>query len=86
LKLIFHRLIKGTIIFAGIGIILLVTLYLLRGVLIAPHITRFLENSIETQLGMEVAIGNIGGSYIPVFEVANVTTLKRAPAGILVSL
>jgi autotransporter translocation and assembly factor TamB len=86
LKLIFHRLIKGAIIFAGIGIILLVTLYLLRSVLIAPHIQRFLENSIESQLGMEVTIGNIGWSYITDFEVANVTTLKPAPAGILVSL
>jgi len=86
LKQIFHRLIKGAIILAGIGIILLAGLYLLRGVLIAPHIQRLLENSIESQLGMEVVIGNIGGSYITDFEVANVTTLKPAPAGILVSL
>ena len=35
---------------------------------------------------MEVAIGNIGGSYITDFEVTNVTTLKPAPAGTLVSL
>ena len=86
LKNILHRFYKGVIILAGIGIILLATLYLLRSVLIAPHIQRFLENSIESQLGMEVAIGNIGGSYITDFEVTNVTTLKPAPTGTLVSL
>ena len=86
MKRILHRFFKGFIIFAGIGIILLTALYLLRGVLIAPHLQRFLENSIESQLGMEVAIGNIDGSYITDFEVINVTTLKPAPAGTLVSL
>jgi autotransporter translocation and assembly factor TamB len=86
LKNILHRFLKGVIILAGIGIILLVALYLLRGVLIAPHLQKFLESSIESQFGMEVAVGNIGGSYITDFEVRNVTTLKPAPAGSLVSL
>jgi hypothetical protein len=86
LKHIVYRIFKGAIILAGIGIILLAALYLFRSVLIAPHLQRFLETSIESQLGMEVAVGNIGGSYITDFEVANVTTLKPAPAGILVSL
>jgi len=86
LKHLVHRFFKWVIILAGIGIILLATLYLLRSVLIAPQIQIFLENSIESQLGMEVAIGNIGGSYITDFEVTNVTTLKPAPTGILVSL
>ena len=35
---------------------------------------------------MEVTFGGIGGTYITDFEVTNVTTLKPAPAGILVSL
>jgi len=86
LKHILHRFYKGLIILAGIGIILLATLYLLRSVLIAPHIQRFMENSIETQLGMKVTIGNIGGSYITDFEVTNVTTQQPAPTGTLVSL
>ncbi len=86
MKHILHRFLKGVIILAGIGIILLTTLYLLRGVLIAPQIQKFLENSIKSQLGMEVAVGNIGGSYITDFEVRDVTTLKPAPAGALVSL
>jgi len=86
LKHIFHRFLKGVIILAGIGIILLTTLYLFRGVLIAPQIQKFLESSIKSQLGMEVAVGNIGGSYITDFEVRDVTTLKPAPAGSLVSL
>ncbi len=86
MKHILHRLSKGVIIFAGIGIILLAALYLFRSVLIAPHLQRLLENSIESQLGMEVAIGHIGGSYITDFEVTNVVTLKPAPEGALVSL
>ena len=86
MKHIVHRFFKGVLIFAAVGIILFATLYLFRGVLLAPHIQRFLENSIESQLGVEVAIGNIGGSYITDFEIINVTTLKPAPAEILVSL
>ena len=81
-----HRFLKGVLILAGIGILLLTTLYLLRGILIAPQIQRFLEKSIKSQLGMEVAVGNIGGSYITDVEVRDVTTLKPAPAGALVSL
>ena len=86
MKHIVYRIFKGAIILAGIGIILLAALYLFRSVLIAPHLQGFLENTIESQLGMKVAVGNIGGSYITDFEVANVTTRKPAPAGILVSL
>ena len=76
-----HRIYKGIIIFAGISAILLTTLYILRGVLIAPHIQRFLEKSIESQLGLVVAIGNIGGSYVTDFEVKNLVTLKESPTG-----
>jgi TamB, inner membrane protein subunit of TAM complex len=85
LKRIVHNFIKGIIILALAGIILLATLYLLRGVLIAPHIQRFLENSIKSRLGVDVAIGNIGGSYLADFEVDDITTLKPAPVGRLVS-
>ncbi len=81
-----HRFYKGAIILAGTGIVLLAALYLLRGILIAPHIQRFLEKSITSQLGMEVAIGNIDGSYITGFEVMDVTTAKPASEGVLVSL
>jgi autotransporter translocation and assembly factor TamB len=81
-----YRFFKGVIILAAAGIILLAVLYLFRGVLIAPHIQRVLQNTIESQLGMQVAIGNIGGSYLTDFEVVDVTTLKPAPAGVLVSL
>ncbi len=81
-----HRFFKGVAILAAAVIILLAALYLFRGVLIAPYIQRFLENSIESELGMDVAVGKIGGSYITDFEVANVTTLKPAKTGMLVSL
>ncbi|MGD9362918.1 MAG: hypothetical protein PVH85_28905, partial [Desulfobacterales bacterium] len=86
MKRILHRIFKGVIILAGIGIILLAALYLLRGVLIAPQIQKLLESAFESQLGMEVDVGNIGGSYITDFEVSDVTTLKPAAAGSLVSL
>ena len=81
-----HRIYKGIVIFVGISTILLTTLYLLRGVLIAPHIQRFLEKSIESQLGMEVAIGNIGGSYVTNFQVTDVATQKPSPSGTLVAI
>lgn len=86
MKHIVYRLFKGVLILAAIGIILLFALYLLRGTLIAPYIQTYLENSIETQLGMDVAVGKIGGSYITDFEVADVTTLKPTPSGALASL
>ena len=87
LKHIVYRFFKWIIILAGIGIILLAALYLFRSVLIAPHIQKVLEKSIESQLGMEVTFGSIERVfYITDFEVTNVTTLKPAPAGILVSL
>ncbi len=86
MKHIVYRFFKGAIILTVAGIILLAAIYLFRGVLIAPYIKRFLENSIESQLGMDVAIGTIGGSYITDFEVANVITSKPASVGTLVSL
>ncbi len=86
MKRIVYLLFKGAIILTVTVIILVAALYLLRGQLISPHIQRWLERSIESQLSMDVAIGNIGGSYLTHFEVTNVATLKPAPAGVLVSL
>ncbi len=86
MKQIVYRFFKGVIILAVAGIILLTAIYLFRDVLINPHIKRFLEDSIESRLGMDVTIGNIGGSYLTNFEVADVTTSKPAPVGTLVSL
>ena len=81
-----HRIYKWIITLSLTGIILLSALYLFRSALIAPYIKRFLEDTIESRLGMDVAIGNIGGTYITDFEVGNVTTLKPATAGTLISL
>ncbi|MGD8291659.1 MAG: translocation/assembly module TamB domain-containing protein [Desulfobacterales bacterium] len=86
LKRIGYLLFKGIVILIAAGVMVVVALYLFRGQLIAPHIERLLERSIESQLSMDVAIGNIGGSYLTNFEVTNVTTLKPASAGVLVSL
>ena len=86
MKRIVYFFFKGAIILTVIGIILVAALYLLRGQLIAPQIQRWLENSIKSQLSMDVAIGNISGSYLTNFEVTNVTTSTPAPVGVLVSL
>ena len=86
LKRFFRRLSIGVVIAAAAGFIMLGALYLFRDVLISPHIQKFLENSIEAQLGMDVDVGRIGGTYVTNFEVDNVTTRKPAADGILVSI
>jgi translocation and assembly module TamB len=77
---------KWVISVTALGIILLAALYLLRGVVVAPSIQRYLENWIEAQFGMRVDIGHLQGSYISELVVTNVTTLKPAPAGPWVTL
>jgi autotransporter translocation and assembly factor TamB len=81
-----QRIAKWVISFAAIVIILLSALYLLRSVVVAPSIQRYLANWIESQLGIRVDIGNLSGSYVNELVVTNVTTLKSAPAGPLVAL
>jgi autotransporter translocation and assembly factor TamB len=86
LKRIVQRLAKWVAYFAAIVIILLVALYLLRGVVVAPFFQRYLENLIASQLGLSVTIGDISGSYVSELVVTNVTTPKPASAGPWVDL
>ena len=59
------------------AIILLAGLYALRSVLIAPHAVTFLERTIETNLGLKISIGELGGSYFWDIEMKNVTAVKQ---------
>jgi autotransporter translocation and assembly factor TamB len=80
------RIYKWFITLSLTGIILLAALYMFRSVLIAPYIKRFLESSIESQLGMRLKIGGIGGSYITDLSLKDVTTLQPAPSGPLAAI
>jgi len=60
-----------------IAIILLAGLYALRNLLIAPHAITFLERTIETNFGLKIAIGRLGGSYFWDLEMKNVTTVNQ---------
>ena len=62
------------------AIVLLAVIYGLRGVLIAPHLATFLEDTFEANLGLKISIDEISGSYFSDLEVKNVTTVER-PAG-----
>jgi autotransporter translocation and assembly factor TamB len=81
-----NRFGKWLTIIAVTGFVLLAALYLLRSTILAPHIQRFLEDTIETHAGIRVDIGNIDGSYITDFVATNVTTLEPAPVGPLIAL
>jgi autotransporter translocation and assembly factor TamB len=67
-------------------IILLSGIYALRSVLIAPHIRTFLERTVEANLGLKIAINEIGGSYLSDIELKNVTTVRRLTDGPLTNL
>ena len=68
------------------GIILLTCIYLLRSVLIAPLAITFAERAIAENLGLQISIGNLGGSYISDLELRNITTVKRLADGPLTDL
>jgi len=65
---------------------LLAGLYLLRSMLIAPHLVTFLEHAIASNLGLQVSIGHLGGTYFSNVEIKNVTTVKRSTEGPVVFL
>ncbi|MBW2440278.1 MAG: translocation/assembly module TamB domain-containing protein [Deltaproteobacteria bacterium] len=68
------------------GIILLTCIYLLRSVLIAPLAITFAERAIAENLGLQISIGNLGGTYISGLELRNITTVKRLANGPLTDL
>ncbi len=65
--------------------VMLVTLYLFRGTVIAPHIATFLTETVETRFGIRLVIGEISGSYTGNLTLADVATLHPSETGPLVS-
>ena len=66
--------------------ILLACIYLLRSVLIAPLAIAFVEHTIAQNLGLQVSIGSLGGTYISDLELRDMTTVKRLSDGPLTDL
>ncbi len=69
-----------------IGIILLTGIYALRAVLIAPVAIAFAKHTIAENLGLQIFIGNLAGTYFSDLELSNVTTVKRLTDGPLTDL
>jgi hypothetical protein len=67
-------------------IILLMCTYLLRSVLIAPLAIAFAEHTIAENLGLQISIGNLRGTYFSDLELGNITTVKRLSEGPLTDL
>jgi translocation and assembly module TamB len=65
---------------------LLGTVYALRGTLLAPHLERFLVATAESQFGIQLSVGHIGGSYFTSFEITGVETVAPSATGPLVSV
>jgi autotransporter translocation and assembly factor TamB len=61
--------------------ILLTAIYVFRGVLIAPYAITFLERAVSTNLGLQVTIGQLHGSYFSNIRINNVKTEKRITDG-----
>jgi hypothetical protein len=55
-------------------------------VLIAPYAVAFLERTIASNLGLQVSIGHLGGTYFSDVEIENVITIERATKGPLAFL
>jgi hypothetical protein len=72
--------------FLLIGIVLFTGIYAFRSVLIAPYAIAFLERTVATHLGLDIKIGQLGGSYLSDIEIKNVSTEKRIADGPFTSL
>lgn len=64
-----------------VGLIMLTGIYALRAVLIAPIAIAFAERLVADNLGLQIAIGNLAGTYISDLELRNITTVKRLADG-----
>ena len=64
-----------------VGLILFTGIYAFRGVLIAPYAIAFLQRTVATHLGLEIKVGQLGGSYFSDIEIRDVTTEKRISDG-----
>jgi len=66
--------------------ILLTAMYVFRSVFIAPYAATFLERMVSTNLGLQVTIGQLNGSYFSNIHIKNVKTVKRIADGPLTDL
>ncbi|MBW1981486.1 MAG: translocation/assembly module TamB domain-containing protein [Deltaproteobacteria bacterium] len=65
---------------------MLTLLYVFRGVLIEPHLKALLERTIAANLGLQVSIGDLSGSYLSNVELRNVATVAQTGKGPVSSL
>ncbi len=70
-------------ILAGLGILagVLASAYLLRDVLIAPRVAALLEAALGRELGLDVAIGRLGGSLLADIEIEDLQTVAPGSRG-----
>ncbi len=66
--------------------ILLACIYMLRSVLIAPLAIAFVERSIAENLGLQISIGDLKGTYFFDLELRNITTVRRVSKGPLTDM
>ena len=72
-----HKRIKWGVLLLLIGLALMTGIYTFRSVLVAPYAISFLERIVASNLGLQVSIGQLGGTYFSDLEIQNVTTVKR---------
>ncbi len=66
--------------------ILLTGVYLFRSFLIAPHVSAYVERAFAAETGLQVKIGDLGGTYFSNLEIKNVTTVSQPSAGQLAGI
>jgi hypothetical protein len=68
----------------GIGLVL-ASVYGLRSVIIAPYVKRVIAARLQSGLGLDVAVGAVGGSYLTSLELKNLETLRPQEGGAVTS-
>jgi len=83
----FPRTRKWIAVIVVIGLVMIMGLYVFRGILVAPYIQKIVQDLAESRLGgIRVTIGSIDGSYFRDLEIHDVVTVPPAPSGPLVGL
>ena len=79
---------KAKWILACVGIVagMLASAYALRDALIAPRIAALIQTALGRELGLDVAIGRLGGSLLADIEVEDLRTVTPGTRGPLSSL
>ncbi len=80
------RKIKWIAIPLGVGLCLLAATYVLRDRLIAPRVAALIQAAFSRELGLDVAIGRLGGSLLADIEVEDLQTVTPGTRGPLSSL